>query len=169
MVGEVRMNRQEWKTIPGYEGRYEISSDGLVRSIARTVPMITRNRTAGIRRIKSHVLAMHSWGAKYPGVVLVADDGLRTRRMVHQLVAEGFVQNPLGYVQINHIDADTWNCRASNLEWCDQSINVAHSYAIGNRPTGKNHHFAQLPRDSEGRCFSDKPKKDGGGWAKEEF
>ena len=153
----------KWAEIKGYEGRYEISDSGQVRSISRLVRTMKRDGTFGLRRIKSKLLASHTWGAKYPGIVLYDEDDVGKRKMLHQLVAEAFIPNPMGYNQINHIDANSMNPEASNLEWCNTSQNVKHSYSIGNRNTGKAHHFAKLERDRFGRCLP-AHKKLGGGW-----
>lgn len=144
---------ESWCDIPGYVGRYEVSDLGRVRSVSRLVPTSRRNGKIGTRRIKSKVLALHTWGAKYPGVVLVSDDGTKCRRMVHRLVAEVFVPNPGECEVVNHIDADTFNASAANLEWCDQSQNVRHSYATGRRAIGSSHHFSASRRNHLGHCI----------------
>lgn len=144
---------EEWTPIAGWLGWYEVSSMGRVRSVARWVPMMTRWGTLTLRRVASRILTAHTWGAPYPGVVLVCGDR-RARRMVHQLVAEAFIPNPQGFDQVNHLDADTRNACVGNLEWCDQSHNLKHAYATGRRPVGKEHHFANLARDEQGRCVA---------------
>lgn len=142
---------ETWAPVSGFVGRYEVSDHGRVRSVSRLVYSPRHN---GYRRISSRVLATHTWGAKYPGIVLHDEDGNATRKMLHVLVAETFVPNSLGLSVVNHIDADTFNCRAENLEWCSYSENLAHAYKIGRRPVGSAHHFAKLPRDKRGRCVS---------------
>ncbi len=160
------MRAEQWATVVGYEGLYEVSDFGRIRSVERVT--MAANRWGGIhtRRTKSRVLKLHTWGAQYPGIVLVGADGQRTRRMIHQLVAHAFVPNPQGLPQINHIDADTFNAKASNLEWCNQAQNILHAHRIGTRKTGSSHHFASLPRDQGGHCRS---KEQPGGWAMEEL
>lgn len=174
---------ENWLPITGFEGRYEVSDLGRVRSVARLVRKVGRGGEEGLRRIRSRLIAMHTWGVQYPGVVLVDADGTRSREMVHRLVAKAFVANPEARVRVNHIDADTRNAAATNLEWCNQSENVSHAYRIGNRPLGTEHHFSKLPRDKGGRCLADggvsitrvkqirkaEAKKLGGGWVKEAF
>lgn len=145
---------ESWLPVAGFEGRYEVSDHGLVRSVARGVRRVGRGGAESTRHIKSRVIKTHTWGAKYPGVVLVSAEGKRSREMVHRLVARAFVANPFGHAQVNHLDADTRNAVASNLEWCDQSQNVKHAYRIGTRRDGKDHHFSTLPRDESGRCLA---------------
>lgn len=148
------MSIEVWRAISGFEGRYEVSSAGRVRSLPRRVAMMKRNGEMGEKTTTLKILRLHTWGSKYPGIVLLDSDLKRHRRMVHQLVAEAFIPNPLGFSQVNHIDADTFNARVENLEWCDQSHNLRHAHRIGNRKTGKEHHFAVLPRDASGRCVA---------------
>lgn len=145
---------EAWSTIAGYEGRYEVSSLGRVRSVSRLVRKLERDGTWGERRIASRILALHTWGVPYPGVTLVDAEGVKARHMVHRIVARAFVPNPLDLPQVNHLDADTMNAAASNLEWSDQAGNVRHAYAMGRRPSGSGHHFASLPRDMNGHCRS---------------
>ncbi|MFH5924572.1 NUMOD4 domain-containing protein [Roseomonas xinghualingensis] len=147
------MTTERWATVAGFEGRYEVSDFGRVRSVERLVRTMKRDGTWGERRIRSQILRVHHWGARYPGVSLLCADGSRTRRMVHQLVAVAFVPNPGGHGIINHLDADRSNSAATNLEWCDQARNMRHAYEIGRLPVGRHHHFAQLPRDARGRCM----------------
>jgi hypothetical protein len=91
--------------------------------------------------------------------------GSAERKMIHQIVATVFLENPHRFPLINHIDGNKSNPRADNLEWTDQSANMLHAHQTGLRPVGKDHHFAKLARDAGGRCVAN----DGGGWKVEEF
>ena len=63
-------------------------------------------------------------------------EGVGTRRLVHRLVAETFILNSNNYPVVNHIDGNKLNNSVNNLEWCNQSENVRHSYANGlQKPT----------------------------------
>lgn len=53
---------------------------------------------------------------------------------VHRLVSLGFIPNPLGLKEVNHIDGDKANNRSENLEWCTRSQNMKHAYRIGLHP-----------------------------------
>lgn len=55
-------------------------------------------------------------------------EGKRYTKTVHRIVAESFLENPNSYPQINHKDGDKTNNRVANLEWCNHSQNVVHSY-----------------------------------------
>lgn len=65
--------------------------------------------------------------------VRVTDVITKTRRYlrVHRMVAELYLDNPNGYLQVNHLDGDKMNNDVSNLEWCDQSQNTIHAYEMG--------------------------------------
>lgn len=147
---------ERWKGIFGFEGRYEVSDLGRVRSVARTVSS-PRHGSGGTRIIQSRILALGARGSLYPMLNLVDADGNRTSKMVHRLVAEAFIPNPNNYPEVNHLDADRANNKAQNLEWCTRAMNTAHAYKIGNLLVGKDHHFARLDRDDWGRCIAGPP------------
>lgn len=101
-----------WKDIIGYEGLYQISNQGNVKS----------SHSGAI--VKQQVMG----GYKY--VSLHKEKKLRTHR-VHRLVAQAFIPNPESKPQINHINGIKTDNRADNLEWCTQSENMKHAYENG--------------------------------------
>lgn len=152
------LSDERWLPISGYEGLYEISDHGRVRSVERYVP---HGRHKGhFTLIKSKILSqVISGNGGYLSLGLLNNsENKRERPAIHQLVANAFLDNPDKLPQINHIDADRKNNHYKNLEWCTASHNLKHSYDIGNRPRGSEHHFSKLPRDSGGRCLSRKAK-----------
>lgn len=66
--------------------------------------------------------------------VQIMRKGKRYTKYVHRLVAECFLDNPEGYNEINHIDGNKANNAVSNLEWCNHSQNLIHSFRTGLRP-----------------------------------
>lgn len=116
---------EQWKPIPGYEGYYEASTLGVIRSVDRIVPQ--GNRTS---RQKSKVLKYAMDAKGYPKVALKKLDSFKTFT-VHRLIALTFLgERPQGY-QINHKSGvKTDNC-VYNLEYCTQSENALHSYRTG--------------------------------------
>ena len=66
----------------------------------------------------------------YPNVTMGLEK--RVSKKVHRLVAELFVPNPQNKSEVNHIDCDRTNCKASNLEWVTRQENVSHSHKVGN-------------------------------------
>ena len=116
-----------WKAIPGWEGCYEVSDDGQVRSLARTVGA----RRRGTRLIEGRILRPST--ARYP-VVQLCRDGKRTHRSVHSLVALAFLgPRPEGY-EVCHLDDIKTNNVLSNLRYGTPSSN--HLDLVRN---GRNH------------------------------
>jgi hypothetical protein len=96
------------KDIPGYDGRYRISSEGKVY----------RHDGAELRG------NVNSYGYH---VVSLMKQGKKTDCKVHRLVAIAFLPNPHGYECVNHIDGDKLNNDVSNLEWCTKGHNNRHA------------------------------------------
>lgn len=72
----------------------------------------------------------------YPQVNLItrlAKNGYRHSIKVHRLVALAFIENPHGYIEVNHIDGNKLNNHYSNLEWCTRSQNIRHCHKLGLR------------------------------------
>lgn len=117
-----------WRDIPGYDGRYQVSPDGQVRSAGGTFTVPGRWGTM-TQNVKPAILKLASYrGIGYEAVCLRRpNNGKRhARHLVHRLVAEAFVPNPQGLPQVNHIDGDRRNNKASNLEWVTASQNQIH-------------------------------------------
>lgn len=103
----------EWRSIPGYEGCYQVSDRGDVRSIRQNS-----------RTLKPWI---DCWG--YHNVCL-HKDGKPNKKKVHRIVAEVFV-HPFNGEQVNHKDGSKLNNSVENLEWCSGSENMAHAYKCG--------------------------------------
>lgn len=111
-----------WKDIPEFEGLYQISNLGRVRSLDKY------DRLG--RFHKGKILAIKDNGVGYLTLPLNRD-GKQKMALVHRLVASVFVPNPNGYSQVNHIDGNKKNNHADNLEWCTQSQNLKHAVDTG--------------------------------------
>lgn len=112
------MTEERWLPVVGYEGLYEVSDLGRVKSLARYV----RDR-GGVRLVRERVLKSKSQGFGYRTVMLCRE-GHRKTRTIHQLVLESFVgPRPEGMVAC-HGDGDPANNRRSNLRWDTQSNNL---------------------------------------------
>ncbi len=113
-----------WKRVEGYEGYYEVSNEGRVRSIYRII-----ERKNGIpQTIKDKLLSMHENDHGYYCLNL-SREGSGTIKKIHRLVAETFIPNPGKLPEVNHIDEVKTNNFLDNLEWCTSQHNVEHSQA----------------------------------------
>ena len=136
-----------WIPIKGYEGRYDVSNMGNVRS-HDTVQTRSNGKVVCNFHIIGRVLKPRYTGrdAKHgKGYATVLIEGKNLK--VHRLVAEAFIENPNGYKQVNHIDGDKTNNAASNLEWCNGEQNIYHSLIHGMRPTGEDMENHKLTKE----------------------
>ncbi len=113
-----------WKDIEGYEGFYQVSNLGRVRSIDHTI-----HRTDGTTAFyRGRILV--PVGSPYLHVCLSKGPKHKQVR-VHRLVAQAFIPNPNGYRQVDHIDCDKKNNRAENLRWCTTQENTRYAQENG--------------------------------------
>jgi hypothetical protein len=136
---------EEWRDVCGFEGFYQVSSLGRVRSCDRNVMYTGSGTGSGLHFHKGRILKPSLNSRGYLQVALSKLDFPKSIK-VHVLVARGFKgERPEGF-GINHIDGDKLNNFVDNLEYCSVSANNAHSYAIGLREsmTGENHHSSKL-------------------------
>ena len=107
-----------WKDIPGYEGKYQISNKGNVKSLARNEKYCKRPET---------MLKPFVCGSGYLEIIFKVKQK-RQAKLVHRLVAEAFVSNADGKKEVNHKDGNKLNNDYRNLEWVTPSENINHSY-----------------------------------------
>jgi hypothetical protein len=110
-----------WKDIKGFEGRYQVSNMGRVRSLDRDI-VTTYRGTVHTRHYKGKILAFKKSVPGYYYVVL-ADSGVHAREAVHRLVAMAFVDGYKDGSIVNHKNCIKTDNRAENLEWCDYTYN----------------------------------------------
>ncbi len=114
-----------FKPVIGFEGAYEVSNLGRVKSLSRIVP--TGKGSTKVRRIYERILAVTDRGNGYFFVDMRF--GKKKKLVsVHQLVAQSFIPNPENKPQVNHIDGNKKNNLLSNLEWVTASENAKHTY-----------------------------------------
>jgi hypothetical protein len=112
-----------WKDIVGYEGKYQISNLGRVKSLSY--------KNTGKEKILNFFITNN-----YVYVTL-SKKCKQTNYTVHRLVAEAFIENPLNKPVINHIDCNPSNNCVDNLEWATQKENIQHSIRLGRYTSNK--------------------------------
>jgi len=121
------MNDTEiWKDITNYEGYYQASNFGRIKSVKR---YICRGFMNKLRTVPEKIRQASVDNDGYLTIRLHIN-GIRKNYFVHRLIAETFLENIEKKPQVNHIDGDKKNCHLSNLEWVTQSENIKHSYNV---------------------------------------
>lgn len=124
---QVELFNDHWKDIPSYEGYYQASESGQIRSCDRKIfqkghhnnyDRVMRGRILKPRKINSGYL-----------IVWLCKDGKTKAISVHRLIAKTFLtKTNKAYTDINHINGNKLDNRVENLEWCTRSSNILHSY-----------------------------------------
>ena len=139
---------EEWRPIAGFEGLYEVSNLGRIRSLDRYVATLTFLGEPSQRFSKGRVLKMN----KTPNGYLMAQlckDGKRVNSMVHRLVAQAFIPNPDNLSEINHKDQDKHNNQTDNLEWCNHKYNINYGDARERQRDAISRPIEQLTMDGQ--------------------
>lgn len=129
--------KEIWKDIPNYEGEYQVSNLGRVKSFRASSKYGSQ---------KEYILNPTTKENGYCNVTLYGKYG-RHKFLVHRLVAEAFIPNPNGYPQVNHKDENPLNNAANNLEWCTAEYNNAYGTARVRITEAQSHPVEQLSVD----------------------
>lgn len=114
-----------WRDIIGYEGCYQVSNLGRVKSVVRTVRSYPNERI-----VPERILQQQRLRSGYISVGLWKNHKFK-RATVHRLVANAFLSNPENLPQVNHKDGNKGNNSLNNLEWCSRDENMRHAYRHG--------------------------------------
>ncbi|EGT3613198.1 hypothetical protein E5N06_07555 [Clostridium perfringens] len=106
------MLKEEWRAVKGFEGIYEISNLGRLKSFKKYK--------------NGYILSNKNSKGGYLSVIL-RDKDKKVCTRIHRLVAETFISNPKNYPVVNHIDGNKQNNKVENLEWCTIQHNVKHA------------------------------------------
>lgn len=109
---------EQWKDIDGFDGKYQISNLGNVRSFSKW-------KNGGLLKKGKTTTGYY--------VVNLVVDGRRkiVKKVIHRLVATHFLENPNNYSEVNHKDGNKLNNNVDNLEWVSRSGNMRHAYEHG--------------------------------------
>lgn len=122
------MEKEIWKPIKRYEGLYEVSNYGRVRSLDAMLPVKGKNGEYYRKRV-GRILRQPNSSKGYKQVILCDETGNQIFR-VHRLVAEAFIDNPENLPAVNHKDEDKTNNYVENLEWCTTKYNNTYGNKI---------------------------------------
>ena len=118
---------EEWRDIEGYEGYYQVSSEGRVFSIRSDKHLSLREEKNGYISVELNL------------------SGNNKRLKMHRLVAKAFIPNPELKKTVNHINSNRSNNNLNNLEWATQSENILHAFKYGYKDShGENHSHNKL-------------------------
>ena len=140
---------EEWRPVVGYEGLYEVSNMGRVKSLERTARCGLNGGC--YRTVPERILKLNKDSNGYLQVNL-CKDGKRKNCLVHGIVAQAFLENPMGYTEVNHIDEDKTNNCMDNLEWCSRSYNLTYNdraKKVGKKFRGRKQTEEQIKKKSK--------------------
>jgi hypothetical protein len=129
-----------WKDIVGYEGYYQVSNLGNVRSLPKVITQKSNGGGFHEQRRQGKVLVPVKNSKGYYRVMLHMPGGFK-RFFVHRLVAEYFIPNRDNKPVVNHIDSNPLNNHVSNLEWVTHKENSRHAVDNGR--------FANIPKGED--------------------
>lgn len=123
------MDQEIWKDVVGYEGLYQVSNFGRIKSLESIYEYMQQGVRA-FRKKKELIVKQVLTNSGYYVTCLHKKGKLR-QRLTHRLVAQAFIPNTENKPQINHIDGNKLNKRVENLEWSTGSENIIHAHKTG--------------------------------------
>lgn len=135
--------KEVWKDIAEYEGLYQVSNMGRIRTLERVVQFGSQQRI-----IKPNIRKQKVKNGGYMFIQL-AKNGKQKCFHVHRLVAYAFCDGYAAKLQVNHIDGNRRNNVCTNLEWCSRSENQKHAYRVLKRECYMNGKYGSLSHRSK--------------------
>ena len=137
--------KEIWKDIKGFENQYQISNRGNVRSLERSLKVKDKIGREYTRVMKGKILKPSDNGIGYKYVSLTNYKG--SRRYVHRLVAEHFLERVEGLEHVNHIDNDKSNNDYTNLEWTNPKLNHQYRMEYGKHNRGESNNLSRISEE----------------------
>lgn len=110
--------KEEWRPIAGYEGLYEVSDQGRIRSLCKGKCLISPKIKFLQKHYKGHLF------------IYLYKEGERKKFFVHRIVAVAFIPNPYMKLLVNHIDEVKHNNAVTNLEWMTEGENIRYYWKM---------------------------------------
>lgn len=126
-LDSLSLENEEWRDIPEFEGLYQASTLGRIRSL----PRAKMDKIGRIALQCGNILKKLNGSDTGHSQVILHKEGKAYVRAVHRLVAAAFLPNPCNYSVVNHIDGDPTNDSVENLEWCTPKHNTRHAIQKG--------------------------------------
>lgn len=142
-----------WKNIKDYEGLYQVSNLGRVKSMDRII-----TRKDGISQFRKGIIKTPKINSDGYHTVTLSKNGNNKTLGIHILVARHYIPNPENKSEVSHIDFNRKNNRVDNLEWCTHQENIQHSSNNGrykqrdfngrNNPNYGNHSLSEFYKNN---------------------
>ena len=140
--------KEVWKDIAGYEGYYQVSNWGRVKSMERLITYTNSKAITSHFPVKERIISQKTDRYGYQKVSLKKDKA-RKLCSVHRLVAQAFIDNPDNLPLVNHKDENRGNNNAMNLEWCTNKYNLNYGNARERMAKAKRGYYARLRAEKE--------------------
>ena len=137
-----------WRPIADFDGCYEVSNLGRVRSLDRIYYKHFKDGRDGTTHHKGRILKQRLNNKGY-WVVCVVHNNKTYTLLVHRLVAKAFVPNPNNLPEVNHKDENPKNSNSENLEWCDRIYNIRYGTGIERNLLPRRKRIEQLTMDGQ--------------------